>query len=245
MDARSFPRPETFAFGLSSSVQRRANFLSPETSHASFQAENSLSFVYLNESHPRVFPSYRWCHMVHKISYFPSHSIRLSAFSPLPVPSLDAFFIVVGKWAFHVDDDSIKFCDLIRLRKLFWQFFFCRRNCFALLEALLVRFHLSNQTWPKIRNLPESAPIICATRGRTQEWHNERNLLRFLPPRRLILTTSLKINQYFVTTSSSLPSPPASDRITNRATIAARRSVHVSASILSKHNTFQFAMKAL
>lgn len=24
-------------------------------------------------------------------------------------------FIVVGKWAFHVDDDSIKFCDLIRL----------------------------------------------------------------------------------------------------------------------------------
>lgn len=27
-----------------------------------------------------------------------------------------SFFIVVGKWAFHVDDDSIKFCDLIRLR---------------------------------------------------------------------------------------------------------------------------------
>lgn len=47
--------------------------------------------------------SMRWCHMVHKISYF-------SRLSPLTL------FIVVGKWAFHVDDDSIKFCDLIRLR---------------------------------------------------------------------------------------------------------------------------------
>lgn len=51
-------------------------------------------------------PPYRgWCHPVHKISYF-SRYVRGNRFR---------LFIVVGKWAFHVDDDSIKFCDLIRL----------------------------------------------------------------------------------------------------------------------------------